>query len=146
MNILVAVDLSDVSQKILDKAKTLALALSAKVWLLNVTEPGPNFGRFNVGPETVREQTAEEFHQEHNDLQEKAEDFRKSGIETKALLIQGATVEVILKKSKELKIDIITVGTHGHGGVYHLIYGSVCEGVLESSSCPVLVVPVHDRT
>ena len=146
MNILVAVDLSDASQKILDKAKTLSLALSAKVWLLHVTEPGPNFGRFNVGPETVREQVAQEFHEEHNDLQKKAEDFRESGIETKALLIQGATVEIILKKSMELKIDIIVVGTHGHGGVYHLIYGSVCEGVLQSSSCPVLVVPVHDRT
>ena len=38
MNILVAIDLSSASQKILDKAKTLALALPAKVCLLHVVE------------------------------------------------------------------------------------------------------------
>ena len=38
MNILVAIDLSSASQKIIDKAKTLALALPAKVCLLHVIE------------------------------------------------------------------------------------------------------------
>ncbi|MHC4140295.1 MAG: universal stress protein [Planctomycetota bacterium] len=42
-------------------------------------------------------------------------------------------------------MDIIIVGTHGHGGVHHMIFGSVSEGVLRSSSCPVLVIPTHDR-
>ncbi len=146
MNILVAIDLSDASQKVLDKTKSLTLALSAKVWILHVTEPGPEIGRLNFGPEMVREQAAQEFNKEHKDLQELAEALKQAGIETTPLLVQGATVETILKKSKELEIDIIVVGSHGHGGVYHLIYGSVCEGVLQNSSCPVLIVPVHDRS
>jgi nucleotide-binding universal stress UspA family protein len=146
MNILAAIDLSNASQKVLDQTKRLALALSAKVWILHVTESGPEVGRLNLGPEMVREQAAQEYNKEHKDLQEQAETLQKAGIETTPLLIQGATVEIILKKSKELEIDIIIVGSHGHGGVYHLIYGSVCEGVLKSSSCPVLIVPVHDRS
>ncbi|MDR4506507.1 MAG: universal stress protein [Candidatus Scalindua sp.] len=145
MNILVAIDLSNTSQKVLDKAITLASALSAKVWLLHVTETGPEIGHLNLGPETVRDQAAQEFNREHQDLQKKAETLQKAGVETTPLLVQGATVEIILKKSKELNIDIIVMGSHGHGGVYHLIYGSVCEGVLQSSSCPILIVPVHDR-
>ncbi len=145
MNILVAVDLSSASEKVLEKTKTMALALPAKVWLLHVTESGPEIGRSNLGPETVRDQVALEYNKEHGDLEKMAESLNQAGVETTPLLIQGATVEVILKKSKELEIDIIAVGSHGHGGVYHLIYGSVCEGVLQSSSCPVLIVPVHDR-
>ena len=43
MNILVAIDLSSASQKILDKAKTLALALPAKICLLHVIEGEPDF-------------------------------------------------------------------------------------------------------
>ncbi|HDY68944.1 MAG TPA: universal stress protein [Candidatus Scalindua sp.] len=53
---------------------------------------------------------------------------------------------VILDESSKLKIDLIVVGSHGHGAVYHLIVGSVSEEVLQRSSCPVLVVPTHDRT
>jgi hypothetical protein len=39
MNILVTVDLSSASQKILQYVKTLALSLSAKVWLLYAAKP-----------------------------------------------------------------------------------------------------------
>ena len=43
MNILVAIDLSSASQKIIDKAKTLSLALPAKVCLLHVIEGDLDF-------------------------------------------------------------------------------------------------------
>ena len=55
-------------------------------------------------------------------------------------------VEVILDEANKLNIDLIVVGSHGHGAVYHLMVGSVSQGVLHQSTCPVLVVPTHDRT
>ena len=79
------------------------------------------------------------------DLYKEVDGFRQSGIDTKGLLSQGSVVDVILQKSKQLGIDIIIVGTHGHGGVHHMIFGSVSEGVLRNTSCPVLVIPTHDR-
>ncbi len=140
MNILVAIDLSGASQKILDKAKTLALALPAKVCLLHVIEG--DLDSMDLEPDL---QDPQEFPQEHKDLQKEVDGFRKSGIDTKGLLSQGSIVDVILQKSKQLGVDIIIIGTHGHGGVHHMIFGSVSEGVLRSSSCPVLVIPTHDR-
>lgn len=140
MNILVAIDLSSASQKILDKAKTLALALPAKVCLLHVVE-----GDLDLLDHEPDLQDPQEFPQEHKDLQKEVEGLRESGIDTKGLLSQGSIVEVILQKSKQLGTDIIVVGTHGHGGVHHMIFGSVSEGVLRSSSCPVLVIPTHDQ-
>ncbi len=145
MNILVAIDLSDASQKILDNAKTLALTLSAKVWLLHVAEPEPAFVGYRAGPQTVRDQVAHEIHEERDELQNKVNDFKKSGIDTTALIVQGSTVDVIYRESKKYDIDMIIVGSHGHGGVYHLVFGSVSEGVLRSSSCPVMVIPTHNR-
>ncbi len=146
MNILVALDLSDASQEILDNAKSLALALSAKVWLLHVVEPEPEFVGYRAGPQSVRDQVAHKFHEERDELQKEVNDFRKSGIDTAALCVQGSTVDVIYRESKELEIDIIIVGSHGHGGVFHLVFGSVSEGVLHKSSCPVMVIPTHKRT
>jgi len=145
MNILVAIDLSSASQKILDKAKTLALALPAKVCLLHVVEGDLDFLDHEPDLQGTSDQGPQEFPQEHKDLQKEVDGLRESGIDTKGLLSRGSIVYVILQKSKQLGIDIIIVGTHGHGGVHHMIFGSVSEGVLRSSSCPVLVIPTHDR-
>ncbi|MCP4268379.1 MAG: universal stress protein [Candidatus Brocadiaceae bacterium] len=145
MNILVAIDLSSASHKVLDKAKTLALALPAKVCLLHVAEDDPDFLGHEPDSQGTSDQGPQEFPPEHKDLQKEVDGLRKSGIETKGLLAQGSVVDVILQKSKQLEIDIIIVGTHGHGGVHHMIFGSVSEGVLRDSSCPVLVIPTHER-
>ncbi|MCP4252337.1 MAG: universal stress protein [Candidatus Scalindua sp.] len=145
MNILVAIDLSSASQKILDKAKSLALALHAKVCLLHVIEGEPDFLDDETDLQNSSDQGQQEFPQEHKDLQKEVDGLRQSGIETKGLLSQGTVVDVILQKSKQLEIDIIIVGTHGHGGVHHMIFGSVSEGVLRDTSCPVLVIPTLDR-
>ena len=149
MNILVAIDLSGASQKILDKAKTIASALPAKVCLLHVIEGDPDFLDDEPDDEPNSQSTSaqgqQEFPQEYKDLHKEVDGFRQSGIDTKGLLSQGSVVDVILQKSKQLGIDIIIVGTHGHGGVHHMIFGSVSEGVLRNTSCPVLVIPTHDR-
>ncbi len=145
MNILVAIDLSSASQKILNKAKTLALALSAKVCLLHVVEDDSGFPDDELDSLETSDQGQQEFPQEHKALQKELDGLRQSGIDTKGLLSQGSIVDVILQKSKQLGIDIIIVGTHGHGGVHHMIFGSVSEGVLRNTSCPVLVIPTHDR-
>ncbi len=145
MNILVAIDLSSASQKILDKAKTLALALPAKVCLLHVVEDDLDLLGHEPDSQDTSDQGPQEFPQEHKDLQKEVDELRESGIDTKGLLAQGSIVDVILQKSKQLEIDIIIVGTHGHGGVHHMIFGSVSEGVLRNSSCPILVIPTHDR-
>ncbi len=145
MNILVAIDLSSASQKILNKAKTLALALSAKVCLLHVVEDDSGFPDDELDSLETSDQGQQEFPQEHKGLQKEVDELRESGIDTKGLLAQGSIVDVILQKSKQLEIDIIIVGTHGHGGVHHMIFGSVSEGVLRNSSCPILVIPTHDR-
>jgi len=145
MNILVAIDLSNASQKILDKAKTLAVALPAKVCLLHVIEGEPDFLDDEPDLLSSSDQSQQEFSQEHKYLQKEVDGLRQSGIETKGLLSQGSVVDVILQKSKQLEIDIIIVGTHGHGGVHHMIFGSVSEGVLRNTSCPVLVIPTIDR-
>jgi nucleotide-binding universal stress UspA family protein len=141
MNILVAIDLSSASQMILVKAKTLALALPAKVCLLHVIEGETDF----LEDETDLDQGQQEFPEAHKDLQKEVDGFRQSGIDTKGLLSQGSVVDVILQKSKQLEIDIIIIGTHGHGGVHHMIFGSVSEGVLRDTPCPVLVIPTLDR-
>jgi len=146
MNLLVAVDLSSASEKIYTQAAELAKAFSAKLWLLHVAEPEPDFLGFKAGPISVREDQAEQYHKEHRELQGIADTIRASGIDATALLVQGPTVEMILKEASSLNADMIILGSHGMGAVYRALVGSVSEGVLRKATCPVLIVPTHNRT
>ena len=145
MKILVCIDLSDSTEKILNRIEALCRPLKARVWLLHNATPEPDTIEFKVDPIEARESLAKEFHQQHRHVQQLAERFRESGIEATALLVHGKTVDTILKEAADLDVDLIVVGSHGHGAMYQLLVGSISEGVLQGSSRPVLVIPTHGR-
>ena len=109
-----------------------------------MADPEPDFVGYDVGPQSVRDSLSERFHAEHRRIQEIADRLRRSGIAATALLVQGATVETIVEKASELEVDIIVIGSHGRGAMHQLLMGSVSEGVIRHSRCPILVVPTHD--
>ncbi len=42
-------------------------------------------------------------------------------------------------------IDLIVIGTHGRGGLAHMMMGSVAEKVVRKAPCPVLTVRHPER-
>jgi len=145
MKILVCVDLSDSTEEILQTIEKLCRPLNAKIWLLHNAMPEPETIEFKVDPIEARETLAEKFHHQHRQIQELAERFRESGVDATALLVHGKTVDTILKEAADLDVDLIMVGSHGHGAMYQFLVGSISEGVLQRSSKPVLVIPTHER-
>jgi nucleotide-binding universal stress UspA family protein len=57
----------------------------------------------------------------------------------------GSSYPEILRYAAEHDIDLIVMGTHGRGGVSHLLLGSIAEKVVRRAPCPVLTVrhPQH---
>ena len=47
--------------------------------------------------------------------------------------------------ARETGADLVIMGSHGHGALYHLFTGSVVTGVLRRIDCPVLVVPLRQK-
>ena len=138
---LLPVDFSGVTACAVKKAVELALPLQAELVLLHVAQPEPEFVGYEVGPASVRHAVARELSAEHRELQGLEKSVREQGVPVKALLIQGYVVEKILAEAQRLSADMIILGSHGHGGLHHLLMGSVAEGVLRKSPCPVLLVP-----
>lgn len=145
MNILVSVDFSDATPRILRAAGRLTRALSGKLWLLHVAEPEPEFVGYEAGPDVVRDQVARELRDEHRRIQEYADAMRNEGLAVTALLIRGAIVETVIAEAERLDADLLIVGSHGYGAVYDLLVGSVSRGILKHAEIPVLVVPVRGR-
>ena len=156
MQLLVGIDLSDSTEKVVNKTEEIARALAAKVWLLHVVKAEPadfyvggqesGAAGFDLDPQAFRDSLAKRFHNEHRQIQEIADRLRQTGLDTTALLVEGAAVEAMLEEASKLDVDMIVVGSHGRGAMHQLLVGSVSEGILHKSECPVLVVPTHERT
>jgi nucleotide-binding universal stress UspA family protein len=139
--LLAALDFSEVTDAVVDQAAELAQAFSAELTLIHVAAPDPDFVGFEAGPDTVRDTRAGELRGEHRKLQELADGLRERGIATKALLIQGRTIEKILEEAARSGAGTIVIGSHGHGALHRVLLGSVSEGVVRGAACPVHVVP-----
>lgn len=141
--LLVPVDFSEGTDRILSTVVTLARGLRAEVILLHVAPPEPEFISFEPGPPSVRAAVAREISAEHQKLHQLERGLKEQGIAVTALLVQGYTVEKILQEIERLRADLVIMGSHGHGVLRHLLLGSVSEGVVKRSPVPVLIVPTR---
>ena len=142
MKLLVAVDFSDPTDLILRVATRLAKSLDASVWVVHAAAPDPDFVGYDAGPEVVRGQVAKELRDEHRRLQQYTDDLRDAGVNAKAILVRGPTVDALLAMAEKQGADLIVVGSHGRGLVAEALMGSVSQGLIRAGRWPVTVVPV----
>jgi nucleotide-binding universal stress UspA family protein len=62
------------------------------------------------------------------------------GVDATTRLLQGDTVDEIVACADSLGVDLIVIGSRGHGAIASALLGSVSRGVLRESKRPVLVV------
>lgn len=144
MKLLAALDLATTTPSVLREARSWARRLSAELFLIHVAEPDPDFVGYGPGPESVRLAVAHKFQRAHVQIEAAARELRQEGVNTTALLVQGATAETILREAENLSVDAILMGTRAHGAVRELFVGSTSKGVLRQSTRPVLLIPPHD--
>ncbi len=158
-NILVPVDFSEVTHKIIEQTIQIALPLKAKVHLIHVTEPsshsislqtGTSFDSLDtmgehhfatVRYDIIRDQVAAKLKKEHSQLLELRKQLTDKKIDTHALLIEGHITKIIVKEASEINADMIILGSHGHGSLHDVFVGSVTNGIIKKLSCPVLIIP-----
>lgn len=149
MNILVAIDFSDITEKVIAHTRILAGAMSAEVCLLHVAEPNPDQMAYDydpsavyaIDPAEIRASIAQKFHHEHQSLQQYAENMRSDGFDCKALMVQGPTVDMLLKEADKLSADMIVMGTHGKGIISQVLLGSTSKDLIKKSSIPIHLIP-----
>ena len=139
--ILVPVDLSDTTEPTVKAAMDMVHAADDKLYLVHIAAVRRMFAGSEVDLGMSRYDAARELRQDHCQLQTLQKRMTGEGIDAIALLLNGDPVRKILEQAHRLHADLIVIGSHGHGALYHLLLGSTSEGVLRKSPCPVLVVP-----
>jgi len=135
--LLVAVDLSPETEKVVAVARRLALATGAQVFVVHCAEPDPDLVGYD------RDEVADRFQCDHAMVQDCAEQLRAEGVDATALMILGPTVQTTLREARRLEAELIIVGSHCRGVAYEMLVGSDSAGIVRQTEIPVLLVPTR---
>ena len=139
-HVLVAVDLGDLSGRVLSHAKAIADRFESSIDLLYCF-PNPAFpdttGLLNPISPDLLDQARRECEQELDRLLT-ADDRRR--YHAKSIVLPSDPLDAIVGYAQREGIDLIVMGTHGRTGLTHMFLGSVAERVVRTSTCPVLTV------
>jgi len=140
--ILVPLDGSELAERALPPALSLAQAMSAKVVLLRVVPP------------LIRDISAERYRQLALEISEnQAREYLRSihsmlastAMELSTKTKVGPVAESILACVQENNVDLIVMSTHGRSGISRWMHGSVAEKVLRHAPCATLIIPLRAR-
>lgn len=140
-HILLAVDLSEESNQLIDKVRQMAENCHAELSLVHVIEPLS----FAYGGDVPMDLTA---------IQDQLDEHAHSKMETyskalnypvkEKLVVSGHTETEIHRIADEQNCDLVVVGSHGRHGLA-LLLGSTANGVLHGAHCDVLAVRVKEQ-
>lgn len=144
-HLVVAVDGSNSSLKALQHATSLAVQADSQLTLVNVANPTEYM---TLAPEFLQHESCEAAAiANSNTVLEEATAIAKSAGVTEV----NAHLLVAVKGAKEMAqelvdyaaqqgADLIVMGTHGRGGLMHLLMGSFAETVMRQSHLPLLII------
>lgn len=137
-HIMVAIDLSEESGFVADRAAALAKMNSARLSIIHIIEP-INFaygGDIPIDLTTIQEQMDEHA---RTKLREFAAPYGIS--EENQFVMVGQPQHEIHRVSEAEAVDLVVIGSHGRHGL-SLLLGSTCNSVLHGAGCDVLAVRV----
>jgi nucleotide-binding universal stress UspA family protein len=141
--ILIPIDFSETSFIAIEHGAFTAQVFKAELVLLHVVEK--HWEKFSVvAPELRVEAPTDLVNSIERRLEEVASDIRsKYGVKSTCITSDGNIFTEILAVSKENKVDLIVMGTHGTSGIVEFFAGSNTYKIVTESACPVISVRAH---
>lgn len=136
-HILVGVDFSEQSRRTIEEVSEYATANRSKVTLVYVSDP-----KAFVPPQAVLLPEGGKPDEEtyKADLAKLREELLSGVDGDSVVIVDHAPARAICDYAKKNQVDLIAVGSHGHGAVERWLIGSVAERVVRHAHCNVFVV------
>jgi nucleotide-binding universal stress UspA family protein len=144
--ILVTIDGSENSKKATDYAISLAKKYNAQLIVLYVLYSELGFAYSNLLGVTTPKAIKYVLETQKKDVQNWFDEIRSKlkktsiSVTDKIIISVSSIVGEIIGFGDKEKVDLIILGTRGRTGFKKLLLGSVAEGVVTHSSCPIMVV------
>ncbi len=143
--IVVPVDFSEYTDEILEYASAIAKRFDSSVHVIHVV---PTMDYFTPYESFMASEYMEVMQRDVKGEIAKQLDAAAAKVTaasvTKAARTGSAFIE-ITGYADSVGADLIVMGTHGRGGLEHILLGSVAEKVVRKSRCPVLTIRPGQR-
>jgi nucleotide-binding universal stress UspA family protein len=133
--LLVAIDQSEVADRVIAAAQELALLSKATVWVLHLRER-EIIGRLGLVP-------SEPDDEAHQMVKDRVAALLQAGIDAKGEVrevVFGQAAREIVADAHERDAGVIVMGSRGRGDLAGVVLGSTAHKVIHLSDRPVLVV------
>jgi nucleotide-binding universal stress UspA family protein len=142
--IMVATDFSPTSKEALEYGRMLAERFGAPLHLVHVCEQPAMAAAWSEGYSLMLADLQEEIRKEAElRLASMISPDWKFPVTTEVLT--GSPARRLIDAAREHNVSLIVMGTHGYGGLAHMVLGSVAERVVRTAPCPVLTVRHPDK-
>jgi universal stress protein A len=137
--ILVPTDFSDASKDALAYGRLLAVRFGANLHIVHVCEEPMMAAAWTEGYAVTMLQLRDQI-KESSERQLAALVVVLGDVPASTEVLSGKPATAIVEAARARKASVIVMGTHGFGGLNHLLLGSVAERVVRLAPCPVLTV------
>ncbi len=152
--VLIAIDYNTNATKIVDIAYSFAKAMKAEITLIHVVENEVYYTSFITSPITgIVDFDSATFYQYMNSeslisaanyyLDKIKKHLKDSKVHT--IVERGNFADVILSTAKDLKVDLIIMGSHSQKWLEQVLIGSTTEKVLNHTQIPLLIIPTKRK-
>jgi nucleotide-binding universal stress UspA family protein len=145
MNIVAAIDFSEMTQSVVSEAIKFAKAFDAELSVIHVDDSAPYFYPRRSDSTAAGKQPETPPQKEEVTLASIRNRLGAEGIQAKYILLEGPTASNILKAATKLRADYIIIGSQRHSRFYHLLFGNPSDSIIHHTRCPVLIVPKTER-
>jgi len=142
--VLIAMDYDETSQKVAEVGYSLATAMKAETILIHVISEQPVYYSSYTYMRELRVDVLSDLKKSTQEFLNKAK--KHLGNESIiTILKEGEIADTILKTARELKVDVIVMGSHSRKWLENIIMGSEAENVLKMSTVPLFIIPTKKQ-
>ena len=138
--LLIAMDYDETSQKVAEQGFSLAQAMNAEVILLHVISEQPVYYSSYAYMRELRVDFTGDLEDSTRKFLDKAK--KHLGDDSIQTVFEfGEIAATILSTAKDLKVDVIVMGSHSRKWLENIILGSQAADVLKKTTIPLYIIP-----
>jgi nucleotide-binding universal stress UspA family protein len=151
--VLIALDYDPTAQKVAETAYSWAKCMRAQVVLLHVIADPTYYSSLEYSPITgfagYMDMGSNQLDSIEGLIKASKQYLDKSKLhlgdkKIQTIVKEGDFAPTIINTAKELKADMIIMGSHSRNWLENIVMGSVTEKVLHGTSIPLLIIPVRE--
>jgi nucleotide-binding universal stress UspA family protein len=150
--ILIALDYDPTAQKVAEAGYSWTKSMNAQVVLLHVIADPAYYSSLEYSPITgfagYMDMSTSRLDSPAGLIKASQQYLDKTkrhlgDTEIETIIKEGDFAKTILNTAKELKADMIIMGSHSRNWLENIVMGSVTEKVLHGTKIPLLIIPVR---